>query len=204
MEPETQQAQEMDLALSSLLELAGISPMEKPSAQDVSNAVGKLKLMIASNISEQMLTQANAPGSKSAASKPLRTGPAGRHRNILIAGQLGIILHQLRQAINKLGGEVTLVKDMEAAIEQYKQQEYSLVIIDLFMPTEREGMIVLEEISRTNTLLKTNSQIIVLAPISKDNNLNEVCRTKGASHFLEKVDGWHNTILGIYMGEEPT
>lgn len=203
MEPETQQAQEMELALSSLLELAGIGPMEKPSAQDVTNAVGKLKLMIASNISDQMLAQANGQ-SKPGGSKPLRLGPSGRHQNILIAGQLGIILHQLRQAINKLGGEVTLAKDMETAIEQYKKQEYSLVIIDLFMPTEREGMIVLDEIYRTNTLLQSKSQIIVLAPISKDNNLHEVCKTKGASHFLEKVDGWHNTILGIYMGEEPT
>jgi CheY-like chemotaxis protein len=202
MEPDTQQAQEMEQALSSLLELAGIDSADKPSAKDVAKAVGKLKLMLANP------GGTTAPGGLTATQPaPLpvhRMGPGIHHQNILIAGQLGIILHQLRQAINKLGGEVTLTKDMDAAIEQYRKQDYSLVIIDLFMPTEREGMIVLEEIHRTKTLMHANSQIIVLAPISKDNNLQEVCKAKGASYFLEKVDGWHNTILGIYMGEEPT
>jgi CheY-like chemotaxis protein len=202
MEPEIQRAQEMEQALSSLMELAGIGVEEAPSAKDVVKAVGKLKLMLAHNSDEPGTSQGNTD-SKPTPAAP-RMSPGARHQNILIAGQLGIILHQLRQAINKLGGEVTLAKDMEAAIEEYKKREYSLVIIDLFMPTEREGMIVLEEINRTNTIMQANSQIIVLAPISKDNNLQDVCKTKGASYFLEKVDGWHNTILGIYMGEEPT
>jgi hypothetical protein len=51
--------------------------------------------------------------------------------------------------------------------------------------------------------MKTSSQIVVLAPVSKDNNLQDVCKTKGASYFLEKVDGWHTTILGIFQGTPP-
>jgi CheY-like chemotaxis protein len=196
MEPVHQSDQDMTDALNSLLELAGTRPTaETPTAEEVLSAINKLKQKLssgASGSSDDLVAPA-APVYR----------PKAQHKNILIAGQLGIILHQLRQALNKLGGEVTLAKDMESAIEQYKKQEYSLVIIDLYMPTEREGMIVLEEINRTNMLMQANSQIVVLAPVSKDNNLQDVCRTKGAAFFLEKVDGWHNTILSIYMGESP-
>ncbi|HEY9687903.1 MAG TPA: response regulator [Coleofasciculaceae cyanobacterium] len=127
----------------------------------------------------------------------------GRHRNVLITGQLGIIVHQLRQVITKQGGEVTIAKDIDEAILQYQKKDYSLVIIDLFMPTEREGLIVLEEIKRLSSACQIPTQVMVLAPQSKDNSIKERCKGKGAAFFLEKMEGWHKTILQYYHGEIP-
>lgn len=179
-------------ALSSLLELAGLPNSDAPTAQTVQEAVNKLKGILSSQ---------NSSSSDSA----LLSNPSNslfrdaQNQKVLIAGQLGIVLHQLKQALAKQGAEVTLAKDMESAIEECQKSRFGLAIIDLYMPSEREGLIVMNEIKRSAGA--TPTEIIVLSPPCRDQNLQETCLNQGAKHFLEKVDGWHNTILSIYAGE---
>ncbi len=123
-------------------------------------------------------------------------------KNVLIAGQLGIITHQLRQSFTRLGGEVTVANDVHSALEAYKNRDFGLVIIDLFMPTEAEGLRVLDEVHRLSVICKIKTDTIVLSPPSrKDKHLRDLCKSKGATIFLEKNEGWYNLILEYYQGE---
>ncbi len=186
--------EDLQSALSGLLQLVGMNASGTVTAAQVTEAVEKVKQLLA-----QLKKAASSPAGGAGAAGG-NTGPV-THKNILIAGQLGIITHQLRQAISKLGGEVTITKDMDETISQYQKQDYSLVIIDVFMPTEREGMIVLEEIKRISVVCHINTQLMVLAPPSKDKSLRDLCKSKGASLFLEKTERWHETILKYYQGQ---
>lgn len=184
--------EELQSALGGLLQLVGMTASGPVTAGQVNEAVEKVKALLV-----QLKKSSNlSAGSASSSSN----GPVA-HKNVLIAGQLGIVIHQLRQAISKLGGEVTIAKDVEEAISRYQKQDYSLVIIDLFMPSEREGLIVMEEIKRISVVCHIDTQIMVLGPPSKDNNMRELCKSKGASVFLEKAEKWHETILKYYQGE---
>jgi CheY-like chemotaxis protein len=182
--------EELQAILTGLLQLAGMKVDGPVTPEQVKEATEHLR----STMTE--LKQAASASDSGMAAPRVR-----KHRNILIAGQLGIILHQLRQAITKLGGEVSIAKDMEEAIAEYQKRDYSLVIIDLYMPTEREGMIVLEEIKRLSVVCQIPTQMIVLAPMSKDKSIREQCAAKGATIFLEKMEGWHQLILQYYKGE---
>lgn len=185
----------MNNALGTLLQLAGMKPSgDEISSAEVHEAVDKIKQML---MKLKMAADSQSNG-HAAIPDPAR---AGKHQNVLIAGQLGIVLHQLRQAISKLGGEVTIAKDVDDAIQQYQKKDFSLVIIDLFMPTEREGLIVLEEIKKLSVVCHIPTQLIVLAPSSKDKQIKERCKLKGATFFLEKMEGWHKTIIKYFEGE---
>lgn len=187
MESALAQDADMQAALSSLLELAGLPTGEVPTAKVVQNAVDQLKHRLASATDSTQGVRSLLPN----------TGT----KQVLIAGQLGIVLHQIRQSLTKLGAEITLVKEMEGAIEACQKSEFQLIIIDLFMPSEREGMIVLNEIQRARTSRPLD--IIVLSPPCKDQSLQDACLGKGANYFLEKTDGWHETLLALYQGEPP-
>lgn len=190
--------EQMQTALGALLELAGLQPEpDGVTPSQVQDAVDRIKAMLV-----QLKTQQQAGGVTGRASGGAGAHVVeGGHRHVLIAGQLGIIIHQLRQAISKLGGEVSIAKDVEQAVSEYQKRDYSLVIIDLFMPTEREGLAVLEEIRRLSVICQIPTQIMVLAPPSKEKGFRERSKSRGATFFLEKTENWHETILRYYQGE---
>lgn len=127
---------------------------------------------------------------------------AAKGRQILIAGELGIVTYQLKLALTKHGSEVTIVKGVDEAIQEYKRRPYSDVLIDIFMPTEREGLMVLMEIKRMAIEKKQQTNVIVIATPVKDRrvDLKEICRQRGANFFLLKTEGWHQRVIDYFTG----
>ena len=123
-------------------------------------------------------------------------------RKILVVGQLGIVTHQLKQALGKLGAEVVVAHDVHEAISMYQKEDFSTVIMDLFLPTEREGFLVLDEIKRLSLLCNISTNIVVLATPSRDKNLKELCKNRGAAVFLSKAEGWHKKVIELFSNPE--
>ncbi|MCK7521098.1 MAG: response regulator [Ignavibacteriales bacterium] len=69
-----------------------------------------------------------------------------RPKTVLIVDDLGIITYQLDILFKKMGFEVTIANEIYDAIEKYKSQDFGYAVIDLFIPTEREGFILLDEL----------------------------------------------------------
>lgn len=208
---ETTQSPEMEAALKNLLQLAGL-PDDAPaiSPKEVQAAVDKLKTLVMqlSNAGGKQAAGSPAGGgggggstSSQIASLSKSQGKKDASRSVLLAGQLGIITHQLKQNLSKHGAQVMIARDVDDAIVEYQKQDYSLVVIDLFMPTEREGLIVLDEIKKLAMVCNIATDIIILAPSSKDKSLRDKCINHGANLYLEKAEGWHNTIAQFYLGE---
>lgn len=138
----------------------------------------------------------------------LQGGPAPSkfkidNSNILIVGELGIITYQLKLALTRHGANVTIVKGVDEAIAEYNKRGYTGVLIDIFMPTEREGLLVLLEIKRLEKEKGIHTDVVVLAtPVKeKRGDLKEICKQRGASLFLEKTEGWHQRVIDFYTGQ---
>lgn len=138
-----------------------------------------------------------------AGSKPASTGSASgdsenRPKTVLIVDDLGIITYQLDMLFRKMGFEVVISQEINDAIEKYKKQDFGYAIIDLFIPTEREGFILLDELKKLSLLCKLNTKIIVMTASSKSEYQTK-CLNRGANSYLEKSPGWQKKIMEICL-----
>lgn len=117
-------------------------------------------------------------------------------KTILIIDDLGVITYQLSVLFKKMGYEVVDSKEIYDAIEKFKKQNFDLVIMDLFIPTEREGFILLEELKKTAINKKKAVKIGVMSASSKKEH-KQLCKIKGAEFYVEKIDDWQKELLGV-------
>lgn len=117
-------------------------------------------------------------------------------KNILVIDDLGVITYQLSVLFKQVGFEVVTSKEIYDAIEKFKKQSFDLVIMDLFIPTEREGFILLEELKK----IAINKQITVKIGIMSASGKKEhkqLCKMKGAEFYIEKIDDWQKELFRV-------
>ena len=115
-------------------------------------------------------------------------------KQILIIDDLGVITYQLSVLFKNIGYEVTVAKEIYDAIDKYKKQDYEFVIMDLFIPTDREGFMLLDELVKLYKMNKYHSKIGVMTASSKKEH-RQLCMKKGADFYIEKVEDWQSTLL---------
>ncbi len=120
--------------------------------------------------------------------------------SVLVVDDLGVITYQLDRLLSQRGFDVTISKEIYDSIDKYKKQDFKLVVMDLFIPTEREGFILLDEIKKLSLLCKLNTKIVVMTAFSK-NEYKARCLNRGADYYIEKAAGWQDKILKACMGE---
>jgi len=121
-----------------------------------------------------------------------------RQKSVLIVDDLGIITYQLDMLFKKINFDVIISHEVYDAIETFKKRDFGYAIIDLFIPTEREGLILLDELKKLSLLCKLNTRIIVMTASSKP-EYETKCLNRGADFFIEKSPGWQKKILDACM-----
>lgn len=117
-------------------------------------------------------------------------------KTILIIDDLGVITYQLAVLFKQYNYEVITSKEIYDAIEKFKKQSFDLVIMDLFIPTEREGFILLEELKKVAMTKQKPTKIGVMSASGKKEH-KQLCKMKGAEFFVEKIDDWQKELYGI-------
>lgn len=117
-------------------------------------------------------------------------------KNILIIDDLGVITYQLSVLFKQCNYEVTTSKEIYDAIEQFKKQVFDLVVMDLFIPTEREGFILLEELKKIATSKQKPTKIGVMSASAKKEH-KQMCKIKGAEFYVEKIDDWQKELFKV-------
>lgn len=115
-------------------------------------------------------------------------------KNVLIVDDLGVITYQLGVMFRNLGYDVTIAKEIYDAITKYKKRPYKLVIMDLFIPTDREGFILLDELVKLSKINDANTVVGVMTASSKREH-RQLCMKKGADFYIEKVEDWQNELI---------
>ena len=118
---------------------------------------------------------------------------------ILIVEDLGVITYQLKVLLSQFDYDIDCSQEIYDAVNKFKKRRYDYVVMDLFIPTEREGFILLTELKKmaANAGAKTIVGVITASPRKE---IEQQCRSRGADFFLEKNNDWQNTLYGIMEG----
>lgn len=115
---------------------------------------------------------------------------------ILIIDDLGTITYQLSTIFKRAGYLSITSKEIYDAVDQYKRSTYDYVIMDLFIPTEREGFILLEELKKKAAERKETAVLAVIsASTKKEHKIN--CERRGAAFYVEKVGDWQRELYNM-------
>ena len=126
------------------------------------------------------------------------SGPA-----ILVIDDLGVITYQLKVLLSRFEMDVDCSQEIYDAVNKFKKRKYQYVVMDLFIPTEREGFILLTELKKLAQAhnVKTVIGVITASPRKE---IEQQCRLRGADFFLEKNNEWQSVLLetlGKYINE---
>ncbi|MCI5824739.1 MAG: response regulator [Candidatus Gastranaerophilales bacterium] len=115
---------------------------------------------------------------------------------VLLIDDLGVITYQLEVLFKRIGFSPIVSKEIYDAIDKFKKNEIKIVIMDLFIPTEREGFILLDELIKIIKYNNLNTKVgIITASNKKEHKLT--CLNKGANFYMEKTDNWQKTLMEL-------
>ncbi len=119
------------------------------------------------------------------------TGPA-----ILVVDDLGVITYQLKVLLSQFDYDIDCSQEIYDAVNKFKKRKYQYVVMDLFIPTEREGFILLTELKKMARAFGTKTVIGVITA-SPRKEIEQQCKLRGADFFLEKNNDWQSSLCKI-------
>lgn len=183
--------------------LADMMPPENITTEELNNVIKAIKqktdnlLLAQSSLSPVAGTQA-VTTDDAGAKEFLKGGEIAerviRPKSVLIVDDLGIITFQLEILFKKIGFETVISKELYDAIDKYKKKDFGYVILDLFIPTEREGLLLVDEIKKLALFCKLNTKIIMMSASAKA-EFKDKCLSRGADCYIEKTSGWQKNII---------
>ncbi|MBR1680642.1 response regulator [bacterium] len=117
---------------------------------------------------------------------------------VLIIDDLGIITDQLSVIFKRAGYLPITSKEIYDAVDKYKRSSFDYVIMDLFIPTEREGFILLEELNKIAHSREEEAVIAIMSASTRKDH-KQACQKKGAAFYVEKVDDWQKELFGLLL-----
>lgn len=133
-------------------------------------------------------------GTADASDEEASEGPS-----ILVVDDLGVITYQLRVLLSKFEYDIDCSQEIYDAVNKFKKRKYDYVVMDLFIPTEREGFILLTELRKMSLAVGKNTVIGVITA-SPRKEIEQQCKARGADFFIEKSNDWQNNLLEIMDG----
>lgn len=118
----------------------------------------------------------------------------GDKRKILVVDDIGVVTYQLKILFQKMGFEVDTAKDIYGAAKLIRKSIYDFIIMDLFVSTEREGFLLLDETKKVVMQNNLKTKIIVITASSKGEHKVK-CLNRGANMFLQKDTGWQDELV---------
>lgn len=115
---------------------------------------------------------------------------------VLIIDDLGTITYQLSTIFKRAGYLPITSKEIYDAVDKFKRSTYDYVVMDLFIPTEREGFILLEELKKISAARKETAIFAIMsASTRKEHKQN--CERRGAAFYVEKVGDWQRELYNM-------
>lgn len=115
---------------------------------------------------------------------------------ILIIDDLGVITYQLKVLLKSFNYDIDISHEIYDAVNKYRKRNYEFVIMDLFIPTDREGFMLLAELRKIADSLRRRP-IIGIMTASNKKELEHICKNKGADFFIEKSADWQQALYAI-------
>lgn len=115
---------------------------------------------------------------------------------ILVVDDLGVITYQLKVLLSQFDMDIDCSQEIYDAVNKFKKHKYKYVVMDLFIPTEREGFILLTELKKLAASYNSKTVIGVITA-SPRKEIEQQCKLRGADFFLEKNNDWQSQLCKI-------
>jgi CheY-like chemotaxis protein len=115
---------------------------------------------------------------------------------ILVVDDLGVITYQLKVLLSRFKLDIDCSQEIYDAVNKYKKRKYMYVVMDLFIPTEREGFILLTELKKLAQLYNVRS-IVGVITASPRKEIEQECKVRRADFFLAKNNEWQANLLEV-------
>ena len=185
-------------ALERLIKLAGL-PDQETSIENITHAIEVLEnnAMQKKPVTEIALSQTEGSAANLNRLMEKQLARMSKQESALVVGTLGAINFQLKIMLSNHGYEVKMADAVDTAIEIYKSQDFGLVIIDLFMPSDQEGFAVLEALKRLAMHNELSTRFIVLSNHVRNNKIQYLALGSGADYYFERTERWQEHILSV-------
>lgn len=184
--------------LELIFKLAGIEMPENVDDEAIKNAI----LLIKTKQDAQALSTPSDSGdvefdesySEEDWKKELAKSGFGEKKKILIVDDIGVVTYQLKILFQKAGHEVETAKDIFSAIKLIKKTNFNFIIMDLFVSTEREGYLLLDETKKIIVQNNLDTKVVIITASNKGEHKVK-CMNRGANMFLQKDIGWQDELV---------
>ncbi len=133
---------------------------------------------------------------KSTSSQKRASSSDGTKGRILIVDDLGVITFQLSTMLKRMNFECVTSNDIVGAIDSFKKNHYDFVLMDLFIPTQREGFILLDELKKISAD-KPYKTVIGIMSASNKKEYKLACSQKGSDFYIEKNESWQDEVCKL-------
>ena len=124
----------------------------------------------------------------------------GEKKKILVVDDIGVVTYQLKVLFQKIGFEVDTAKDIYSAAQLIRKTVYDFIVMDLFVSTERECFLLLDETKKVIVANNLKTKIVVITASTKGEHKVK-CLNRGANMFLEKDTGWQDELVKFVTSE---
>ncbi len=170
-----------------IFSLADLIPPDEVTSIDLNKALAKIESKFNTLLASQNNTDVSITN-KAESNLP------DKGKKVLVVDDMGIIAYQLDVIFKKMGFNVVISQEIYDAIDKFRADKFDFAVIDLFIPTEKEGFILLDELKKMSVINQQETKIIVMTASTKVEN-REKCIKKGASFYIEKAPGWQKKIM---------
>ena len=177
-----------------------IAEMEKPQTLDdgaIKQAVYAIEKKLINKEPLEIIpggSSADESYSEEEWQRDLRIAGLSGGRKILVVDDIGVVTYQLKILFQKIGFEVDTAKDIYSAAKLIRKTVYDFIVMDLFVSTEREGFLLLDETKKTVVANNLKTKIIVITASTKGEHKVK-CLNRGANMFLQKDTGWQEELV---------
>lgn len=171
--------------IQKFFELAGTGVPKDMTANEFNNALSRINRKVTISAAEDTTTEATHTSEK---------------LKILMIDNVGFIMQRIK---HQLSGEDYIVEtfnDVTKAIEKIKKEPYDFIILNILIPTEREGMMFLNEVKSILSSRKTQPKLIVTGD-SIRKELVMYLKENGIVHILERKPDWITKLLEVIEQE---
>ncbi|MCQ2790383.1 MAG: response regulator [bacterium] len=167
--------------------------------EEIENTIADLKIA-AKEASKPTYTPASSPkpASQNTVTETNANGDTFNlpKKTILVIDDLGVITYQLDVLFSQMNYNVVTSQEIYDAIDKFKKQLFDMVVMDLYIPTEREGLILLEELKKLSSNSQKPSRIGVMSASTKIEH-KQLCKMKGAEFYVEKTGDWQKELCRV-------
>ena len=179
-----------------IYKIAQIDKPETLSDETIKLALCVIQKKLSDAESLDIISQETKEGEYSEADwqRDLAMAGFGEKKKILVVDDIGVVTYQLKVLFQKIGFEVDTAKDIYSAAQLVRKNIYDFVVMDLFVSTERDGFLLLDETKKIIIANNLKTKIIVITASTKGEHKVK-CLNRGANMFLEKDTGWQDELV---------